>query len=152
MPPQAATNKSWLQTEKGNGLTMTILAPPLKKVVGLRRPYQMEVPTAVVAKLKKDLKAALKPYATPVLQCDLSDFKAVTYGARIDVFLLGYAPGLCGDPAAGITREQWDTITAQITALIQRALGAGETMYVEPWSAKIKFQARYETYVKYQEL
>lgn len=47
----------------------------------------------------QQLYAALGICKTKTLQCDLVSRKAITYGWKIQVYLLGYRPGLCGPTA-----------------------------------------------------
>jgi len=59
---------------------------------------------------------------------------------------------LCGDPSKGITQEQWDACCQQTADTLKKYLGANVLPYIEPWSSSKKFQMRFDTYIKFQEL
>lgn len=96
-------------------------------------------------------KAVLKEYKDPILQCNMLEVKKLARGVRLTFFLLGYKPGLCGDPAEGITKKQWDDCCYRIQGALHK-LVAPIPMYIAPWSATAKFQSRFDAYVAYSDL
>jgi hypothetical protein len=147
---QADVNAKWRTTVQSDIGAWTFLQPPTRAVTGLRPPYQYKLPVKTVKELTLGLRSVIK-YRPKLLQCGRVDSKPVTYGVRLDIFLLGYAPGLCGNTAFGATKEEWNLLTASIQDRLDLALGEAP-MYVESWSAYRKFQARFETYIKFDEL
>lgn len=146
---QQQSNQAWQQEAQTNVGSVTFLVPPQRNS-GLRKPYQYKTTTADFTRLKTELKTISTQFGFR-LQCDLVDTKPVKYGSRLDCFLLGYAPGYVGG-LRGITREEWEKITTELCARLKQSLGDDVSVYVEPWTAERKFQARFETYVMFAEL
>jgi hypothetical protein len=147
MKTQDEINKLWLQSYSSPVGTIVQLVPPTRTVPGLRKPYQYELPAPTIAALKATLRVVVHPYKL-LLQCELVEFKALAHGVRLNLFLLGYRPGFCGDPSKGITAAQWDICTQSVRVVLDDALGEDTPVYVEPWNPDAKFQARFETYIK----
>ena len=97
-----------------------------------------------ILELKKELKAAAQTCRK--LQCDLIGFKRTGRGFRLNIFLLAFRPGFCGDPTQGVTQAEWNDVTESIRAAL-KPLDPDAPLYVEPWTAAAKFQARFETYI-----
>lgn len=151
---QEEINQEFRQTFQSNVGEVTILMQPRHTTPGLRKPYEYELPVADARALVKELKDYLKANGNEgkALQCDLVDTKSVKYGMRLNVFLLGFRPGLTGEPEKGIYQHEWDRIWNGLIAIIKAQLGENVSVYVEPWSDKEKFQLRFETYIKFTEL
>ena len=147
---QQEINKLWGYKVESNIGELCYLVQPEQGIKGLRKPYQFELPANTAKALVADLKVWLKPYSKK-LQCDLVDKKTVTYGIKLDIFLLGYKSGFTGDET-GLKAQEWESITSRIRILLQSTLGENVLMYVDPWNETSKFQARFETYIKYSEL
>lgn len=148
---QQQANDRWQQTFPSNIGEITLLVPPARENTGLRKPYQYKLSIAKGRQLIKNLKVAVAPFAPFKLQCTLIDSKAVKYGVRLGIFLLGHVPGACGNPAEGITEEGWKKVTETVTALLAAKL-EDACLYIEDWTPDKKFQARFETYIAYAEL
>lgn len=118
----------------------------------LRSPYQSAISAAEFYSLHKEIKDYLKPYAKK-LQCAGVDYKSIRYGARLNIFLLGYRPGYVGD-ISGITIEEWNLITLHITELLQTTF-KGQINKHEiikgDWSANSKFSFDFQRYVYFTE-
>ena len=130
---------------------VSLLQQPTREVPGLRKPYQYEVSAADGKQLVKDLQDMLNPLDNNSLQCSGVSTKPTKYGIRLDVFLLGFRPGFCGD-SMGCTDIFWQGVTLGLINRLKQTLGSSVLVYVEPWTDKEKFQARFETYIKYREL
>lgn len=146
---QQSINQAWKQELQTNVGSVTFLVPPQRNS-GLRKPYQYKTTTAEFRGLKQGLKIIASQFGDN-LQCDLVDSKPVTYGARLNCFLLGYKPGYTGGNT-GVTCDQWGKVTTELCARLKQSLGDDVLVYVEPWTAERKFQARFETYVMFSEL
>ena len=146
---QEEINSQWTRELDSNVGKCTLLVPPIRRSE-LRRPYQYLVSVADFGRMFDDVKA-LTQIAKPLLQCELWEQKGITYGRKIHLFLLGFRPGLVSDSTAGITKPQWEELTTAIAARLNQTL-AETLLYVEPWTAEAKFQARLETYVMFTEL
>lgn len=114
----------------------------------LRKPYQHSLSEHEF----QNLFAGLKVCETKTLQCYLVARKPVTYGWKIQVFLLGYRPGLCGDNASseGITKIEWDALTEHIRAIIKGYVPSAQ-INIEQWHTNKKFQFTWETYIQTRE-
>lgn len=135
-------NAEWLQNYSSPVGTITVLEAPRLKTAGLRYPYEKQVSVPI-----KVLKDAFKKIAnTDKLQCYLVDFKRISKGYRLDIFLLGYDP-YCG-LSLGVTKAEWEQIVADVYGVITQYIGNDKWMYVEDWSTKSKFQARYSIYLQ----
>jgi hypothetical protein len=121
------------------------------KPVGLTGRYQYEVPAAEAKQLIVDLRKIGKPIDDRLVQMYFVSTKPVMKGIRFGIFILGFRPGYTGD-TRGITKEQWEKVTADTLARIRQTLGNNVNMSIEPWSSERKFDARFETYIKYAEL
>lgn len=151
MKTQEQTNAEWHQTFESNAGQCTLLVKPARIVPGLRKPYEYEVTAQDARNLIADLNATLR-HNKQLLQCGLVDKKTVTYGIRFNLFLLSYRRGLVSDSAAGCSPGQWQAITEAVVQRIKATLGDDCPVYVEPWTPDAKFQARFETYIKFREL
>lgn len=118
-------------------------------MIKLRHPYEH----ALTEEQWKELYAALRRVCKSAkLQCDLVDRKPITYGYKINVFLLGYRPGLCGDggTSEGITQLEWDALTSTLRHVIKSAVPSA-VIHPEAWSSVKKFSFRWETYIQTRE-
>ena len=68
-------------------------------------------------------------------------------GIRLNLFLLGYKFGYCGDPDEGISRKDWQQITKKVQEIYFKYLGKDARIYAEKYTVEDKFQARHETYI-----
>lgn len=118
---------------------------------GLRKPYEYVVPKKNADTKYAALRDFLKSQSREKFQCSYASKKGVSKGFKLNVFLLGYKVGLCGD-RSGCTPEEWDALTKQTQNMIFDMLGNDAEMYIDAYSADDKFQARIETYVAYQEM
>lgn len=118
---------------------------------GLRKPYEYSMTTADCVNLYEELRELLKPWQA---SCQFASVqrKLLTRGIRLNVFVLAYTPGRCGDTAAvtGVRRLQWRGMCKQLENVLINFLGADAQMYADPYSTSDKFQARFETYIAYQ--
>lgn len=123
---------------------------------GLRKPYEYVLPLKEAEALVKELKAALKGAEAKGFQCASVDRKAVSKGVRVDFFILGYAPGLCGDGEPGepngVSAKLYGETVKAVQGALFKYLGKDARVYADPYSLKTKFQCRFETYIKYEEL
>lgn len=149
MPDQKDINAAWLQSLDSNAGKITMLVPP-KRIASLRKPYDYELPARECREMLQEAKAILKPFDT-LLQCKLVDSKPTKYGCRVNLFLLGYRPGYCGEATRGLTVEQWQEATDKLRVHLVASL-PDAMIYIDPWSSEKKFQARFETYVLFPEL
>ncbi len=118
---------------------------------GLRKPYEYRLTTADCVNLYEGLRELLKPWQ---LKCQFASVqrKLLTRGIRLNVFVLAYTPGFCGDADAetGVRRLQWRGMCKQLENVLINFLGEDAQMYAEPYNTSDKFQARFETYIAYQ--
>ena len=150
MPTQKEINEAWqVECAGPAGLTLGVLVQPKQGDPTLRKPYEYTLDIADFRNLDNQIKALIKPYGKNKLQCDLVETKSVKYGQRLGVFLLGYRPGLCGDPSEGITKVEWEDLQAELTALLSLFL-PGCKPYFEKWNKSSKFQARFDTYIMFK--
>jgi hypothetical protein len=147
---QSSDNKKWRQNVPSNIGMLGLLVPPKVKT-SLPKPYQYEAPIAAVQDMVRQLKIEEK--SDRKLQCYLVATKPVSKGIRLTIFMLGYQPGLCGESGtgAGLDKSQWEAMTGTVRMILEHDLGK-VPLYVEPWRKGKKFQARFETYIKYSEL
>ena len=147
-PEQKERNDSWLQ----DAGMITFLCPPERPTPpGLRKPYQYILPIAETKKLLEELKTAIKPFDKPKLQMGGAYKKGLSRGIRLNIFLLGYYPGACGNLNEGITKEDWETVTKNVYDILVKYL-PDACPYIEDWRTERKFQFRFETYIAFQEL
>lgn len=120
---------------------------------GLRKPYEYVVSIEDGKKLYDELKALLKPQEQ-ACQCAGVNRKALSRGVRLEVFVLGYTPGLCGpnDDRTGLQKAQWQTLCKDVQNILFKYLGKDARIYADRYSKKDKFQARIEAYIAYSEL
>ena len=148
MPDQTNLNAMWRQTFNSNIGIITMLVAP-KRASTLRKPYQYSMPAKQCRQLTQTINTVLKAFSG--LQHAGMDAKRTKYGCRLNIFALGYRPGYTGDQS-GIDANQWASCTQQVLDALKQTLGDDVALYVEPWSATNKFQARFETYVLFPEL
>ena len=134
---QIEDNKKWLCKTKTRIGEVEYLVPP-KVPNNLKGVYEYVLPMIAVTTLVSDMKAIV---ANSGLQCTLIDKKAITYGVRLQVFLLG---------GRGVTESQWNEITDLVFSKLKTCLPEA-VPYVEPWDKITKFQARWKGYIKYKE-
>lgn len=142
MKTQDEINRAWL-TKDG---AFTFLDCPARNSQ-LPKPYTFEKTEAEILGLKNELKTALKPFSS-LLQCAGIDLKRTGRGFRLDIFMLGFRPAYCNGPneKTGVTLEQWSNAVDAIRNVL-KSLEAEPLLYVEPWIAERKFQARFEAYI-----
>ena len=149
---QNEINNNWLKTVPTNVGECTFITPPVRVVPGLRKPYECEIPAAEGKQLVKELKDMFSNLESASLQCVLVESKPTKYGIRLNIFLLGHRPDFCGEPHKGCNAQFWNVTTEWLATKLRETLGDWVQVYAEPWSADEKFQARFETYIKYSEL
>lgn len=161
---QAEKNAKWLVPYATNVGTCVILTPPKRTVPGLKPPYEYEREVKDVTRLVALLKLVLNTKTSPLgqkMQCAHLEVKQVRYGVRLSVFALGCdwrrevfrnsdfkSMGFVD----GVTEKEWLRFNRYWTAILCRTLGRSVAPYIEPWKSGVKFQARFETYIKYSEL
>lgn len=118
---------------------------------GLKKPYEYILTKKQFDRFYAAVQAYLKPWERK-LQCAGISKKAVSKGVRLDLFVLGYKPGLCGDPNEGVTRKEWQTICRELQDLFWKHLAKDANLYSEQYAAEDKFQSRLNTYVAFKEL
>lgn len=96
------------------------------------------------------LKAFLKHYA-PGMQYASAHDKAVTYGRKLDVYILGFPPGLCGD-ARGLPEQEWNEFITSFKQLIEEYLPAVTYVRDQPWTDGEKSWVTVHTFVMFEEL
>lgn len=141
------SNQEWEKQYGKPGMEVTLLVPP-KRQTKLPKPYQYELSVGKGRSLIEEIKKICAPFRNK-LQCVLIEKKLLSRGVRIDVFLLGFCPGFCGDDM-GVTKEEWDNITSLISKELE--ILPDVPLYVEDWSNERKFQLRLETYILFSEL
>ncbi len=159
---QKNDNRKFRKTVQSSVGALGLLIQP-KHESKLPRPYEYELGVSEFRAMVGELKVIVKPLR---LQCDLVDVRAITRGARLHLFLLGYRPGLipaavsypgarklAGDDglAKGVTRDQWEQMICDTRCALEARL-IKISLYAEPWSRSEKFQLRFGAYVKYKEL
>lgn len=142
-------NTRTVQSNVGN---IELIDTRRKRVpAGLRKPYEYSLTTADCVNLYDSLQELLRPWQAA---CQFASVqrKPLTHGIRLNVFVLAYTPGLCGDAdaATGVRRLQWRGMCKQLENVLINFLGEGAQMYAESYSTSDKFQARFETYIAYQ--
>lgn len=116
----------------------------------LPHPYKHALPLAKGQELIAELKKAAAPFVRK-LQCDGVRTKPVTRGVRLDIFLLGYRPGLCGEGSeVGMEKKEWDDLIESFRVLIKEALGVD--IDADPWRKNQKFRLMFHTYIAYEEM
>jgi hypothetical protein len=145
---QQEINKIWQRDYVSNVGVVTILTPPKRMATGLRYPYEYEVTERKVMRMVRDLKDMGRLIGDQ-FQCFLIENKMIRYGVRLHIFLLGHPTGWAGMTSTGVDAQCWDLSTLSISNRLASVFGS-VPMYVEPWSATQKFQARFETYIKFK--
>jgi len=118
---------------------------------GLRKPYEYVVPLTAAEALVKELRSGLKDAEGKGFQCSLVSRKGLTRGIKLEIFLLGYRPNLCGDPT-GVSPALYGETVRLVQRTLNKCLGMDARMYAEPYSNDRKFQARFETYIMFEEM
>lgn len=126
----------------------------------LKKPYEYILPIAEFIALFNELHNFLEPKTLPcefskkpkpkpqgIYQCSGVRKKAISKGSRINIFVLGWAY----DSVSGATEEQWKETCDFIQNTLHKYLGEDANIYAEKFSKTEKFQARFETYIMYQE-
>lgn len=121
----------------------------------MKKPYEYELKAADCKKFISDLKAACEKLKLRY-QCASVFTKPVSKGVRLNLFLLACPiainnNGSCRDLPA-TSKSEWENDTAEFDKLIKSTLGKGVQFYVDEWGSERKFQAVFETYIKYAEL
>lgn len=155
---QPDINKLWevrVKSQLGSDIFIC-LEQPKQGDPTLKRPYQFVLPIKKCAALFESLRGyfeELYQKKPRILQCPNVARKSVKCGMRMNVFMLGYAPGFIGDES-GCSFEQWRAINEIVWSMIQEVVGEDYQIlpYVEDWTKERKFQARWETYFKYTEM
>lgn len=129
---------TYIQTERKN------------RPKGLRKPYEYILPIKDANSLYQELKTLLKPYEK-TCQCAGASKKNVSYGMKLNLFVLGYVPGFCGDDECGLNRKEWQSLCKEIQEIFYKFLGKDARIYAEKFTKTEKFQARFETYIAYTE-
>jgi hypothetical protein len=147
MKTQTEVNKSWQQPVNTEFGTLTLLTPP-KKQSNLRKPYEYEASKQTVEDAAAQLKKLAREYQNGgKIQIGMIETKSLAFGKKIELFYLGFAPGLCGDNR-GLVAAEWDKLISD-TKQIMDNISTEIPMYVEPWIANRKFQARATLYIKF---
>ena len=140
----------WVTYPSNVGPITVIETRRKNRPAGLRKPYEYVLPMKEVNELVSELRAALKGLKEKGFQCAGVTRKGLAKGVKIDFFILGYKPGLCGSPE-GVTLPQWEYVTNLVQDILTAYLGADAKAYIEPYSMIEKFQSRWEAYVMYEE-
>lgn len=131
--------------------TITVIGTTRKnRPAGLRKPYEYVLPIRGANTLVKELRDALKDAERNGFQCSMAKTKAVSRGIKLELFLLGYRPGLCGTPE-GVSKALYGETVRAVQRALTSHLGLDARVYADPYSQDDKFQMRFETYVMYDE-
>ncbi len=144
--------KDNIRTVQSNVGNIEIIDTRRKNVPeGLRKPYEYRLTTADCINLYEQLCRVLQPWQS-ACQIAAVSRKPLKRGMRLELFVLAYTPGSCGDSDAvtGVRRLQWRAICKQLENCLINFLGEDAQMYADTYSTSDKFQARFETYIAYQ--
>jgi hypothetical protein len=133
--------------------TITIIDTSRKnRPEGLRKPYEYILSTQDGKTLYDELNVLLNTQKN-ICQFAAVTKKSLSLGMRLDVFVLAYTPGLCGEhDECGLTRIQWKELCKGIQEILFKYLGKDARIYADRYTKKDKFQARIEIYIAYSEL
>jgi hypothetical protein len=146
---QEDINMEWWKEFDANVGRVTMLIQPRHVTPGLRKPYEWLLQWDEVDATILHLRGIANNHKAR-LQCDLVKSKSLAFGKRVEIFLLGYRPGFCGDDGKGVTQEEWSTIGDKVRLALRYLDGAKP--YIEPWSADKKFELRFEAYIAIKEM
>lgn len=119
---------------------------------GLRKPYEYEISIQDKNNLLNELNSLLDQHKK-TCQCAGVGVKTLSLGIRIDVFVLAYTPGLCGEvDECGINRIQWKELCKGIQDILFKYLGKDARIYSDRYTKKDKFQARITAYLAFSEM
>lgn len=118
---------------------------------GLRKPYEYVLFVEKAKSLYNDLNALFKE-KEPAYQIATVWKTGLTRGMKLKVFCLAYRPGFCGPGEGGVNREDWEATCRAIQDVLIKYLGEDAAIYADRYSDDEKFQARFETYIAYEEL
>lgn len=134
------------------GTIQIIATTRVNRPVGLRKPYEYVVS---IKRFKKHFDKINKVFENikegETFQHAGIWKKSISKGIKLDIFMLGYAIGSCGNNS-GVTEKQWNETINKIQKQITYLLGEDAQMYVEPYCDNKKFQARFQTYIMYTEM
>ena len=131
--------------------TITVIGTVRKnRPAGLRKPYEYSLSIKDSEALVKEMRAGIK--GVRGFQCAGVGKKGLARGIKLDFFLLGYRPGLCGDDEEGVSREVYGKTVGALQQALTKYLGKDARVYAEPYSLKKKFEARFETYIQFSEM
>jgi hypothetical protein len=134
------------------GTIQFIMPTRINRPVELRKPYEYIVPIKRFAKHFDKINKTLKQIKEDeTFQCAGIWKKSISKGVKLNIFMLGYTIGLCGDNS-GVTKKQWDETTNEIQKQLTSLLGEDAKMYIEPYCDNKKFQARFQAYIMYKEM
>lgn len=126
-----------------------MIEPPERPRV-FRKPYQFVLKIKEFNSLIKEFKELFKNYKNK-WQCGGVSTKPVKYGQRFEIFVLAYAPGLCGNNDRGITHDEWSELINKMGKILDKYF-KNIPFYAENWEEKEKFQIRVETYIAFEEM
>jgi len=96
------------------------------------------------------LKEFLKPFEPRMQDASVQD-KAVSYGRKLDVYILGFPPGLVGDER-GLPEQEWNEFIASFKQLIEGYLPGVRYIQDQPWTEGQKSWVTVHTFVMFEEL
>jgi hypothetical protein len=133
------------------GIITVLVTERQNRPAGLRKPYEYILPCAIAERKYKAIRDFLKEHGEEKFQCSYASKKGLSRGMKFNLFLLGYSPALCG-PDKRCTREEWEQAVVKTQEMVHDMLGPDARMYIDSFDPNKKFQARFETYIAYEEM
>jgi hypothetical protein len=96
------------------------------------------------------LKEFLKPFEPRMQYASVED-KVAAYGRRLNVYILGFPPGLVGDER-GLPEHEWNEFIASFKQLIEEYLPGVHYIKDQPWTEGQKSWVTVHTFVMFEEL
>jgi hypothetical protein len=137
-----------------SGPVLTVIETARKnRPAGLNKPYEYVLRRTVADSKFKSLQDYLRRRDMDVRKFQYCAIcrKTLAKGFRLNLFILGYTKGLCGNPDKGVTRQEWTNVCAKTQKALFGMLGQDAKAYIDEFSDSKKFQMRFEAYVAYKE-
>lgn len=116
----------------------------------IKAPYQVAVPIAKTKEVKdllaNKLNAVKRRYQWATLEA-----RPLSYGVMLRVDVFGYNVGFTGTTKKGVTKSEWDELTADITAIF-KDFWPDVASSKEEWTDAKKFNFVISAHIQYAEL
>lgn len=147
-----ATKQHLVEVETNVGTLVFIETKRKNNPDKLKQPYEYILPVEKVKKFQMELNDLLRPYKTICQHAGVSS-KTISFGIKLNVFVLAYTPGLCGSSRdVGVRRSAWRQLCRDLQALVSSYLGKDAKIYADSYSMDEKFQARFQCVIAYSEM